>query len=52
MAREPAERAAKPVEGRARRSCFAALERGTRTETTAAAAAAEKVGQRNSRLRL
>ena len=53
MARERAKRAAKPVEGGARRSCLAQLERTAQTETTAAAAAdAETVGQRIRRLRL
>jgi transcriptional regulator with XRE-family HTH domain len=53
MARERAERAAKPVERRPRRSCLTPLERAAQAETTpAAAAAGETVGQRIRRLRL
>lgn len=53
MARERAERAAKPVERRSRRSCLGPVDRAARTETSrAAAAAAETVGQRIRRLRL
>jgi transcriptional regulator with XRE-family HTH domain len=51
MARERAERAAKPVERRARRSCLTRLERAAQKETPSAAAQ-ETVGQRIRRLRL